>query len=45
MSSQSPTKTPRTKVTRKDKEFEMLLRRAARLHAGTHGARRKRSPS
>jgi hypothetical protein len=42
MSSKSP-KGRRIKMSRKDKEFETLLRRAARVSARAHAAPRKRA--
>jgi hypothetical protein len=44
MSTKSP-KMRRVKMSRKDKEFEMLLRRAARVSASAGTARRKRVSS
>ena len=44
MNTRSP-KSRRTRISRKDKEFEMLLRRAARVRASAHVAPRKRESS
>jgi len=41
----STPKSRRIKISRKEKEFESLLRRAARLQARPHLARQKRDPS
>jgi len=44
MNSRSP-KSRHPRSSRKDREFEMLLRRAARVRASAHGSQRKRESS
>jgi hypothetical protein len=44
MNTKSPKSRP-VKMSRKEKEFEMLLRQAARLRTGVHAAQPKRESS
>jgi hypothetical protein len=45
MNSKSPKNRPAARTSRKEKEFEVLLRHAARLQASKHAAQRKQALS